>query len=218
MNALVYLKDGKGKTDSLAIAKEFGKDHDKVTRKIKDCATRLPAEFNAANFRAVEYVDSKGEARSKYELTRDGFMFLVMGFTGQKADAAKLVFIEEFNRMEAQLIDVGLQPKELSITDILRMTADKLQEALDFAADHAEEHGLTSIAIIKKYPEQSKKLIEETKPKIRNITKYGPSGILTVGLRHNGIVSKVARITPKGPAVLFNPKEVDDFMKGYDAC
>jgi phage anti-repressor protein len=88
----------------------------------------------------------------------------------------------------------------------------------DYAADHAEEHGLTSIAIIKKYPEQSKKLIEETKPKIRNLTKYGPSGVLTVGLRHNGITSKIAKLTPKGPAALFNTKEVDDFMKGYEQC
>ena len=145
-------------------------------------------------------------------------MFLVMGFTGKKAAITKLVFIEEFNRMERQLIDVGLQPKELSISDLLRMTADKLQDAVDYAADHAAEHGLTSIAIIKKYPEQSKKLIEDTKPKIKNLTKYGPSGILTVGLKHNGITSKVARLTPKGPAALFNTKEVDDFMKGYEQC
>jgi Rha family phage regulatory protein len=220
MNAtnLVYLKDAKGMTDSLTIAREFGKEHHNVIQKIRSCKGDLPPDFNALNFKAVDYVDSKGESRPKYELTRDGFMFLVMGFNGKKAAAVKILFIEEFNRMEAKLVDVGLQPKELTVTDLLRMTAVKLQDAVDYAADHAEEHGLTSIAIIKKYPEQSKKLIEETKPKIRNLIKYGPSGVLTVGLRHNGITSKIAKLTPKGPAALFNTKEVDDFMKGYEQC
>ena len=36
-------------------------------------------------------------------LYRDGFMLLVMGYTGKKALAMKLAYIEAFNRMEAEL-------------------------------------------------------------------------------------------------------------------
>jgi hypothetical protein len=36
-------------------------------------------------------------------MTKDGFVFLVMGFTGKKAAAFKEAYIAEFNRMEAQL-------------------------------------------------------------------------------------------------------------------
>ncbi len=38
-----------------------------------------------------------------YEMTRDGFTPLAMGFTGKTALAFKVRYIEEFNRMEAQL-------------------------------------------------------------------------------------------------------------------
>ena len=61
----------------------FGKDHANVLKTIRsiDCS----ASFNAVNFNAVEYKDSKGEMRPEYLITRDGFTLLVMGFTGEKA-------------------------------------------------------------------------------------------------------------------------------------
>ena len=39
----------------------------------------------------------------EYQLTRDGFSLLVMGFTGKKALAWKLKYIEAFNKMEKAL-------------------------------------------------------------------------------------------------------------------
>ena len=38
-----------------------------------------------------------------FTLYRDGFMLLVMGYTGKKALAVKLAYIEAFNRMEVAL-------------------------------------------------------------------------------------------------------------------
>ena len=38
-----------------------------------------------------------------YEMDRDGFTLLAMGFTGEKALDWKLAYIEAFNRMEAEL-------------------------------------------------------------------------------------------------------------------
>lgn len=37
------------------------------------------------NVIAQNYTDTKGEKRPMYEITKDSFMFLVMGFTGKKA-------------------------------------------------------------------------------------------------------------------------------------
>jgi Rha family phage regulatory protein len=217
--ALVYLKDGKAWTDSVELAKAFDKGHDKVMLKIAKQLEDYSTEFVDRNFWRTTYeapTNSFGVREyNMYRLSRDGFMAVAMTFTGKKAAAFREMVLAEFNRMEAKLVDVGLQPQELTINDLLRMTADKLQSAVDYAADHAEQHGITSIAIIKKYPEQSSKLIEDTKPKVKNLTKYGPSGILTVGLKLNGITSKVARVTPKGPALLFNTKEVEQFMEQY---
>lgn len=44
-----------------------------------------------------------GKPQKYYRLTRDGFTFVTMGFTGEKATRFKWAYIEAFNRMEAQL-------------------------------------------------------------------------------------------------------------------
>ena len=61
-------------------------------------------EFNERNFAPVGYKDAKGEIRPAYRLTRDGFAFLAMGFTGKKAAAWKERFLEAFDAMEAALL------------------------------------------------------------------------------------------------------------------
>lgn len=57
----------------------------------------------------VEYKDAKGESRPAYNLTRDGFTILVMGFTGKAAMKWKIRYIEAFNAMEQKL----LEPQQL---------------------------------------------------------------------------------------------------------
>jgi Rha family phage regulatory protein len=97
----VELVDGHPTTTSLDIAAHFGKRHADVIRAITklDCSP----EFNARNFALVEYVDAKGENRPQYRLTRDGFTFLCMGFTGKEAARWKEAYISAFNQMEAML-------------------------------------------------------------------------------------------------------------------
>ena len=46
---------------------------------------------------------STGKNYKSYEVTRDGFMLLSMGFTGEKALALKIAYIEQFNAMEKEL-------------------------------------------------------------------------------------------------------------------
>ena len=88
-------------TTSLIVARAFEKEHFNVLRDIEklECSET----FNALNFEAVEYKDAKGEMRPAYRLTRDGFAFLAMGFTGKKAAAWKEKFLEAFNAMERAL-------------------------------------------------------------------------------------------------------------------
>jgi Rha family phage regulatory protein len=88
-------------TTSQIIAAKFGKQHKDVLRKIE--ALGAPDEFTKRNFTLSEYQDSTGRALPSYELTRDGFALLVMGFTGKRAMAWKIKFLEAFNSMEAQL-------------------------------------------------------------------------------------------------------------------
>lgn len=95
--------NGKVVTSSLTVADYFGKRHDDVLRKIANL--ECSPEFNARNFAVVEYVDLKGETRPAFNITRDGFTFLAMGFTGKRAAAFKEAYIAAFNAMEAQLLN-----------------------------------------------------------------------------------------------------------------
>lgn len=91
-------KHDTARANSLQVAEYFGKHHDKIVRDIEalDCST----EFNAANFGVIKYTDSRGRKQKAYAMTRDGFMFLVMGYRGKKAAAIKEAYIKRFNEME----------------------------------------------------------------------------------------------------------------------
>jgi len=90
-------------TNTLIIAEHFGKSHKNILQSLRELMDDCPEEFNGLNFQPVNYYDSKGEKRPMYEITRDGFILLSMGFTGAKAIKLKIAFIHEFNRMESEL-------------------------------------------------------------------------------------------------------------------
>lgn len=90
-------------TNTLIIAEHFGKKHHHIMRDLRELMADCPEEFSESNFGLTEYYDDQGKKRPMYEITRDGFMLLSMGFTGSNATRLKIAFIEEFNRMEAAL-------------------------------------------------------------------------------------------------------------------
>ena len=97
----VEVKDGHPVTSSLRIADIFGRAHSKVLRAINDLLPQVSPKFAQSNFGLSEYIDSTGRTLPLYELTRDGFTLLAMGFTGPKAIAFKEAYIERFNALEA---------------------------------------------------------------------------------------------------------------------
>ena len=94
---LVFQKKGKEITTSLLVAKTFGKSHSKVLRDIRELG--CSAEFSRANFGLAKYKDRQGKLRESYEMTKDGFTLLVMGYTGDKAMQFKEAYIKAFNDM-----------------------------------------------------------------------------------------------------------------------
>lgn len=63
----------------------------------------MPQDFSQSNFGFAEYTDEQGKKRPMYEITRDGFTLLAMGFTGKKAMEFKIKYIEAFNAMEKSI-------------------------------------------------------------------------------------------------------------------
>jgi Rha family phage regulatory protein len=84
-------------TDSRTVAKHFKKQHKNVLRAYENI--ECSEDFNRLNFEPVEYLDAKGESRREVRMTKNGFMFLVMGFTGREAARIKEAFIRAFDCM-----------------------------------------------------------------------------------------------------------------------
>lgn len=101
MEDLVFKSDNKTVTTSRLIAAKFGKRHADVLRKIE--SLNSSSDFTERNFALSGYNDATGRKCKEYMITRDGFAFLVMGFTGKEAARFKEDFINAFNSMEAQL-------------------------------------------------------------------------------------------------------------------
>ena len=102
----VTLHHGRPATTSLEVAKFFSKRHDHVLRDIDTLLSQLPENSLQPKFGEVfqEQETPLGLKQIRiFVLYRDGFMLLVMGYTGKKALAVKLAYIEAFNRLEAEL-------------------------------------------------------------------------------------------------------------------
>ena len=99
----LYERKGKPFCTSRQVAETFNRDHKNVRAAIKkaiDTTQKVAANFSAANFVESSYKD-RGKAYPEYLLARDGFTFVTMGFSGLKAAAFKIAYINRFNDMEA---------------------------------------------------------------------------------------------------------------------
>ncbi|EMS4286282.1 Rha family transcriptional regulator [Escherichia coli] len=97
----IAIVDGQAVTSSLAVANFFSKRHDDVLKKIR--TLECSASFTARNFSVSDYTDCTGRKLHCYQITRDGFAFLAMGFTGKRAARFKEAYINAFNLMEKSL-------------------------------------------------------------------------------------------------------------------
>lgn len=116
MDNLVYKgQNDQAITNSLLVAKKFGKEHKHVLDSIRDLI--VSAEKSAQTegqrvsrmFALAEYetpLNNGTNAVKKspmFIMNRDGFTLLAMGFTGTKALQFKMEFLGAFNKMESLL-------------------------------------------------------------------------------------------------------------------
>ena len=124
---------------SLDVAKVFGKRHDNVLADIKLILNNL-REIGTSNdllnfqetYRNTEirgFGKVKGKTRKDrcYNLTRDGFSLLAMGFTGKKALQWKMLFINAFNEME-NIIKSNNQTTNYSDYEFIKKQNDILNQ------------------------------------------------------------------------------------------
>lgn len=172
----VAVINGQIKTTSLKVAEHFGKQHRDVLRAIENL--ECSEEFNQRNFAQASYeVDQPNGGKASYvmiEMTKDGFVFLAMGFTGKRAAQWKEAYINEFNRMEMALLNAkqDLSRLKKSVTQ----SADKLLDMIStlpyvYARTHALKTELTQLKrYIEKYElfEANDLSLQEFQFKLRN--------------------------------------------------
>lgn len=142
---------------SLDVARVFGKRHNHVLRDIENILNDLreigdlqcKSNFELS-FKVRKIQGFKGRERKYpyYNLTRDGFSLLAMGFTGKKALQWKIAFINAFNQMEHIIKQKNFQNKYL--IEITQMLTKKLPQD-NFMLDITLENRNTRIMSNFKY-------------------------------------------------------------------
>jgi len=117
-NPVVFMKDGEVFANSRDVAMFFDKAHRHVLDAV-DALIRQEPKLGGAEFSAGVYTLSQtGEQQHRcFDMTRDGFTLLAMGFTGSKALKWKLRYIEAFNAMEAELRRIANSGPTIDLND-----------------------------------------------------------------------------------------------------
>lgn len=155
-NTLLVIQNSQGGnvTTSLLVAQVFGKEHRNVLRDIENL--HCSDDFHKRNFEQLFIIKDLPNGGSRkdryYEITKDGFSFLVMGYNGEKAGQFKEMFITEFNKREAllksddyilmrsqQILQKRIADAEAEISR-LQLTNEEQRKELVEAAPKVEYH------------------------------------------------------------------------------
>ena len=127
MNNLVESKNGKIYAQSHVVADVFRKRRDNVLQAIRELEGKCSKDFWLLNFKESTYKD-RGKQYPCYNLTRDGFTMVAMGFTGAEAVRFKELYIAKFNEMERFLTSKALAKLEFpALTDNIQASHENPQ-------------------------------------------------------------------------------------------
>lgn len=127
---LVSENDGKIVTTSLQVAEVFNKLHRHVLRDIRnlECSSKFQESNFGLSFYHSKLLNGGYKKQPMYYITKDGFTFLAMGFTGKVAARFKEAYINAFNEMEKRL--AGAMIKENEIVAYLRSLCEELDRKI----------------------------------------------------------------------------------------
>lgn len=127
---LVSVNNGKIVTTSLQVAEVFNKLHRHVLRDIRnlECSSNFQESNFGLSFYHSKLLNGGYKKQPMYYITRDGFTFLAMGFTGKIAARFKEAYINAFNEMERKLS--GITVREDEIINIIRELCDDVNSRI----------------------------------------------------------------------------------------
>lgn len=140
VDGIVFSKDGTPTTTSRIIASVFERNHkdvlEGIDNKLKSHNATI-ADFTAANIKEIMYLSINGQMYREYELTEDGFSFIALGFTEERADEYKIKYISAFNEMRRAIVNMfkvkvleDVLPQESKLRQYLYVIKNPLSEAV----------------------------------------------------------------------------------------
>lgn len=105
----IFMRDGELLTNSVEVAKDFDKRHQHVLDQI-DSMLEMELDLAGTSFRRTTYLNPKNSQIFRcFEMDEQGFMLLVMGFTGLRAFKMKLQYTRQWKAMKDALMGVAPQ-------------------------------------------------------------------------------------------------------------
>jgi Rha family phage regulatory protein len=95
-------------TDTLVLAKTFGKRHATVLRAYDNLKLNGGDEFMRRNFTPHEFVDARGNVLRSVTMTKDGFSLMVTGFTGPNVGVLMAAYLAAFDAMAQHIVNLKL--------------------------------------------------------------------------------------------------------------
>lgn len=118
---------------SLDVAETFEKEHRRVLQDIREL--ECSEEFRLHNFVQSNYMNEQKHKQPMYQMTRDGFTLLAMGYNGEKAMKFKEAYIKQFNAMQ-KLLTEKLLEREKGIA-----IRQALTKAIQMSSENERMHG-----------------------------------------------------------------------------
>lgn len=120
---LIKISNGELMITSKDVADNFGKTHQHVIDAIgsMDCSD----EFRDTNFRASSYTSPQNKKLKCFDITRDGFSYLGMGFRGKRAAKWKEGYLKAFNKMESYIRN---DMRDTTLMDSINMVSAQLDD------------------------------------------------------------------------------------------
>lgn len=201
-------------TTSLNVAEVFKKRHDTVLRAVRklECSE----EFRLRNFAEITYIDDRGRKQPAYVMTRDGFTFLAMSFTGREAAKFKEGYIKAFGVMERRLMRLeAADRKREAIREGGKLARRSLTDEIKDSGEDLRMHGhgystytqlAHKTAIGESLPATRKRLGLSKKDNVRDSltadelkriegVESAMRGLLAVGLKYDAIKAIMASVS-----------------------
>lgn len=221
--------DGKLFTSSIVISTVFDKERKHINESIRKIIA-LNNDFGQSNFRPSFYQNKQNKETDVYLISKDGFMLLAMGFTGQKAFDFKLQFINKFNEMEKTLRDAyqkqqkDLIPKELSAMELMAITLKGFQEqetkVLFEIKKESESIKHETNQVLEKQKIEFDKQFKALDERISNIPVYEVKKVYTqepIKFNSKGLKDTNNTFKTKGDDVINIRKSISNSIKEYDS-